>query len=341
MSAALSLGHAASPRMLEDVPRLRYVVIPPRAQPDFRTAALEGLAEQQPSIPSRFLYDSVGSALFEAITLLHEYYLTRKERSILEAQAANIVAAVGRRIEIVEFGSGSAEKTRLLLGAALQNQKSLRFVPIDISQAALQSSAVSLLNEHPELDLVAIAAEYRDALQSLPVTSVPRLFLFLGSNIGNFPRLDAQSFLAGIADQMRSEDRLLVGIDLIKDPPIIEQAYNDPAGVTAAFNKNLLSRVNRELGGEFDLTGFSHHAPYCPESAKVEMRLVADCNQWVRIEGMKGSLRFKKGDYIHTEDSHKYSLDGFQKMSGDACLTMEGQWLDEDKWFALTLLRKI
>src|SRR5579872_1256990 len=130
MSAALSLGHAASPRGLEDVPRLRYVVVPPRAQPDFRTAVLEGLAQEQPSIPSRFLYDSVGSALFEAITILHEYYLTRKERSILESQASNIISATGRRIEIVEFGSGSAEKTRLLLRAALQNQKSLRFVPI-------------------------------------------------------------------------------------------------------------------------------------------------------------------------------------------------------------------
>lgn len=340
MSAALSLGQVSSPHVLESVPRLRYVVVPPRAQPDFRTAVLDGLAQDQPSIPSRFLYDSVGSALFEAITLLHEYYLTRKERSILESQAGKIVSAVGRRIEIVEFGSGSAEKTRLLLRAALQNQQSLRFVPIDISQAALQSSAVSLLNEHPELDLVAIAAEYRDALHSLPAPGVPRLFLFLGSNIGNFPRPDAQAFLAGIAEQMRPDDRLLVGIDLIKDPAIIELAYNDPAGVTAAFNRNLMSRVNRELGGQFDLSGFSHHAPYLPESGKVEMRLMADCNQWVRIEGMKGSLRFKKGDYIHTEDSHKYSLDGFQRMSGDAGLSLEDQWLDEDQWFALTLLRK-
>jgi dimethylhistidine N-methyltransferase len=316
------------------------VVVPPKAQPDFRTAALEGLAGEQKTIPSRFLYDEVGSALFEAITRLHEYYLTRKERSILQSHAGSIISAVGKRIEMVEFGSGSAEKTRLLLEAALVNQKELRFVPIDISQAALQSSAVNLLNEHAGLDVVAIAAEYRDALHSLPTPNAPRLLLFLGSNIGNFTPLDAQSFLAGVAKQMGPDDRLLVGIDLVKDPAIIELAYNDPAGVTAAFNRNLLSRVNRELGGQFDLDGFAHRAPFLPDQNKVEMRLVAQCNQWVRIGGMKGSMRFKRGEYIHTEDSHKYSLEGFEEIAHGSGLSLVDRWIDEEKWFALTLLRR-
>lgn len=335
MSAALSLGSSK----LEAIPRLRYLVVPPQAQPDFRTAALEGLGDEQRSIPSRFLYDEVGSALFEAITCLHEYYLTRKERSILRSRAAEIVASVGKRVEIVEFGSGSAEKTRLLLGAALAGQKSLRFVPIDISQAALQASAVNLLNEHPGLDIVAIAAEYLDALQTLPEPKSPRLFLLLGSNIGNFEPLHAQSFLAQISKQMAPNDRLLVGIDLVKHASMIEVAYNDPAGVTSAFNKNLLSRVNRELGGQFDLNGFAHHAPYLEEHGKVEMRLVATQDQWVRIEGMSGSLRFKKGEHIHTEDSHKYTLDGFSALAFSSGLDLVDRWTDEDAWFALTLLK--
>lgn len=339
MSAAFSIGKTAS-RGLEDVPRLRYVVVPPRAQPGFEAAALEGLQGEQKRIPSRFLYDEVGSALFEAITRLHEYYPTREERSILEVAASQIVQAVGQRIEIVEFGSGSAEKTRLLLNATLAKQKSLRFVPIDISQAALQGSAISLLNEHPELDVVAIAAEYRDALQVLPSASGPRLLLFLGSNIGNFTQEDARSFLAGIREQMRPEDRLLVGIDLVKDPAIIELAYNDPAGVTSAFNKNLLARVNRELGGEFDLSCFEHRAVYLPDPQKIEMRLVSKCSQWIRVGGLKGSLRFKEGEHIHTEDSHKYSLEGFASMASAAGLSMVERWTDEEKWFALTLLKK-
>jgi len=339
MSAALSMGKIAAFGP-ENVSRLRYVVVPPRAQPGFREAALEGLQDEHKSIPSRFLYDEVGSALFEAITCLHEYYLTRKERTILRTAAAQIVHLVGKQIEIVEFGSGSAEKTRLLIDAALAAQKSLRFVPIDISQAALQASAVNLLNEHPTMDVVAIAAEYRDALHVLPAPSAPRLFLFLGSNIGNFTPSDAQSFLAGIAEQMKPGDRLLVGIDLVKDSSIIELAYNDPAGVTSAFNKNLLARVNRELGGEFDLSCFAHRAVYVPDQHKVEMRLVSECSQWVRIEGLKGSLQFKKGEYIHTEDSHKYSLDGFATLASGAGLTMVERWTDEDAWFALTLLKK-
>ena len=336
MSAALSMGRV----VLEDVPRLRYVVVPPRAQPGFQAAALEGLQREQKSIPSRFLYDEVGSALFEAITRLHEYYLTRKERSILQSAFSEIVQAVGDQIEIVEFGSGSAEKTRLLLNAAFAQQQTLRFVPIDISQAALKSSAISLLNELPGLEVVAIAAEYRDALQVLPQASTPRLLLFLGSNIGNFTPADSQSFLKGIAKQMRPEDRLLVGIDLVKDPTIIELAYNDPAGVTSAFNKNLLARVNRELNGEFDLNTFVHRAVYVTEAHKVEMRLVSQTAQWVRIGGLKGSLRFKTGEYIHTEDSHKYSLEGFGSLASAAGLTMVERWTDEDKWFALTLMKK-
>ncbi len=339
MSAALSMGKMIQ-EVVGDVPRLRYIVVPPRAQPGFEAAAFDGLQRELKSIPSRFLYDEVGSALFEAITRLHEYYLTRKERSILASAFKGIVRAVGAKIEIVEFGSGSAEKTRLLIDAALATQKSLRFVPIDISQAALQSSALNLLNEHPGLDVVAIAAEYRDALQVMPTPSAPRLFLFLGSNIGNFTPADATSFLKEISLQMRPEDRLLVGIDLVKDPSIIELAYNDPAGVTAAFNKNLLARVNRELHAEFELACFEHRAVYIPDANKVEMRLVSKRSQWVRIEGLKGSLQFKEGEYIHTEDSHKYSLEGFATLSAGAGLEMVERWMDEDKWFALTLLKR-
>lgn len=314
--------------------RLNLIQVPPSASPDFKQTVEEGLAAAQKHTPARFFYDQTGSDLFEKITKLPEYYLTRCEREILSNYSDEIVDAVGPVIEIIEFGSGSSCKTRSLIEAA-EGQGHLHYVPIDISGEFLKAASITLLQEYPWLEITAVAAEYSDALDHLPRKHAPRLFVFLGSNIGNFETDEAIAFLKAIASKMDDSDRLLVGMDLIKDPAIIEPAYNDAAGVTAAFNKNILKRINQELGANFDLDAFEHEAPFVPEHSRIEMRLVSQKEQDVHISALDQTYHFKRGEYIHTENSHKF-----------AELPLEGtglkavrSWTDSNKWFALTLLK--
>jgi dimethylhistidine N-methyltransferase len=246
---------------------------------------------------------------------------------------------VGGDIAIVEFGCGSAFKTRLLLDAAVVRQTGLHYMPIDISAEFLRDSAVGLLRDYDDLTVTAIAAEYNDGIAHLPEHVGPRLILFLGSNIGNFVRSEAVAFLARVRSAMRTVDRMLVGIDLVKDRAIIEAAYNDAQGVTEIFNKNLLVRVNAELGGEFDLDQFSHHAPYVEPENRIEMRLISRGAQSVRIAGLGREFTFEEGEFIHTENSHKYTLDAFASLSEDAGLGVEEFWHDPRHWFAVVLLR--
>jgi L-histidine N-alpha-methyltransferase len=314
--------------------RLNLIQVPPAASPDFKQTVEEGLAAPQKHTPARFFYDQAGSDLFEKITKLPEYYLTRCEREILAQYADEIVDAVGPVIEIVEFGSGSSCKTRSLLDAA-EGQGHLHYVPIDISGEFLRAASISLLEEYPGLEITAVAAEYSDALNHLPRKRAPRLFIFLGSNIGNFETDEAISFLKAIAGKMDDSDRLLVGMDLVKDPSIIEPAYNDSAGVTAAFNKNILRRINQELGADFDLDSFEHHAPFVKEHSRIEMRLVSTKDQDVHIPALDRTIHFKTGEFIHTENSHKFKelpLEG-------TGLRAVRSWTDSKQWFALTLLK--
>ena len=196
-------------------------------------------------------YDLAGSKLFEQICELPEYYLTRTEQKIFEDNSTDIIDALDYELAIVEFGSGNSVKTRLLINAALNRQEHLHYIPIDISSSFLKASSQALLGEIDRLSITAIAAEYADAIPIIPDPQEPRLFLFIGSNIGNFNRAEAVSFITKIREQMHSQDRLLTSFDLVKATHILEAAYNDAAGVTAAFNKNLLTRINRELGGTF------------------------------------------------------------------------------------------
>ncbi|HVT13280.1 MAG TPA: L-histidine N(alpha)-methyltransferase [Fimbriimonadaceae bacterium] len=319
---------------------LRFIQVPPSHQEESLSVAVKrGLARRQKELPSRFFYDIDGSRLFERITRLPEYYLTRCETEILERYPGEIVAAGGADFQIVEFGSGSSEKTRLILRAAVERQDDVEYVPIDISSEFLRVSSEELLADVPGLRVTALAGDYLDALKRLPHHNGSRLFLFLGSTIGNFELDEAVAFLTCIRETMRPQDRLLVGVDLKKSPSIVEPAYNDAEGVTAQFNKNILVRINRELCGHFDLSLFEHHAPWIEERSRIEMRLVSKQDQIVAIDGLGESFTFREGEYIHTENSHKWSPMAFAAICHDAGLMVCHTWHDTKHWFALNLLQ--
>jgi L-histidine N-alpha-methyltransferase len=302
-------------------------------------AVREGLGSQPKSLPTQFLYDRRGSELFEQITELPEYYPTRTERAILEARSSEIVEAAGDGAAIIEFGSGSSVKTRLLIEAALARRPELRYLPIDISFDFLKSSSAELLRDYPGLRITALGGEYFDAADSLPTHDGPRLILFLGSNIGNLTREEAVDFLRRVRGNMTAEDRMLVGLDLVKDRATLEAAYNDRQGITAEFNLNLLRRINRELDGHFDERRFQHDAPYDEVEQRIEMRLYSVGDQRVRVDGVDLSFDFADGEYIHTEWSHKYTRESFSALSAHAGLSIEHLWTDGRQWFGLALLR--
>jgi L-histidine Nalpha-methyltransferase len=320
-------------------PSLEFIEVP-TVEPgkDFASAVLDGLCAPRKSLPARFFYDTEGSELFERITRLPEYYLTRTEESILEAHASDIVRRAGNGITLMEFGSGSSCKTRVLIEAALARQGALHYVPIDISADFLGQTARRLLNEYRGLSITALAGEYSDAIRALPESEGPRLILFLGSNIGNFEHEEAIEFLSRIRQRMRDDDRMLLGLDLVKDPHVIEAAYNDAQGVTAAFNKNILARINRELGGRFDLETFRHQAPFLEDEARVEMRLISTVDQRVRVAAVEEIIHFDAGEFIHTESSHKYTFDSFGALAAQAGLRIAETWTDERRWFAQVML---
>ena len=305
----------------------------------FSQAVADGLSKQQKSLPCRYFYDLAGSKLFEQICELPEYYLTRTEQKIFDDNSTDIIDALGHELVIVEFGSGNSIKTRLLINAALNRQQHLHYIPVDISSSFLKSSSHALLGQIDRLSITAIAAEYADAIPIIPNPKEPRLFLFIGSNIGNFNRTEAVSFITKIRRRMHSRDRLLISFDLVKASRILEAAYNDAAGVTAAFNKNLLARINRELGATFAISEFDHCAPFIQEHSRIEMRLVSTCPQRVYINKLQREFTFEQGEYIHTEDSHKYTYQSFADICRAAGLEIQNQWLDKHKWFAVALLK--
>ena len=320
---------------------VKFIELPrDQEEGNFTSEVVEGLSLPQKILPCRLFYDADGSQLFEQICKLPEYYLTRTEQKILEDNVSEIIDAVGHNLALVEFGSGSSVKTRLLIDAALDCQRNLHYTSVDISSDFLRTASFSLLNEYERLSITAIAAEYNDAIPILPHHDGSRLILFLGSNIGNFRTEEAVALLGRISNQMNRDDGLLVGFDLLKDRSVIEAAYNDAAGVTAAFNKNLLARINRELGGTFTLDDFEHAAPFVEERARIEMRLISRLRQTVYISAPDGAFHFEPDEYIHTENSHKYTIGSFSQISRAAGLEMQEQWMDERAWFAVALFRR-
>ncbi len=312
---------------------------PERWQAEFAAAVRSGLSERPKRLECRYFYDEAGSLLFEEICALPEYYLTRAETEILAGCADTAAAASTAAASIVELGSGSATKTRLLIDAFLRRHGRARYVPIDISPSMLEASARGLLRDYPNLEIQALAAEYEQGLRRLHAErGRPKLVLWLGSNVGNLHRDEAAAFLRRVRGSLSAEDRLLMGIDLRKDPAVLRRAYADARGVTARFNLNLLVRINRELAGEFDPGRFRHRAEYVEGAGRVEMYLDSSADQRVRIGDLGVEVEFTAGEPVHTENSYKYSQPEIESLAAAASLRLAEQWFDQDRRFTDVLL---
>lgn len=322
--------------------RLEIVTVPHTARTaTFGEDVAAGLGAPQKHLSSKYFYDDLGSALFDAITHLPEYYLTRAETEILHESGWEIVRALEEPVEFLELGSGSAIKTRILIDEALRAQGTLRYSPIDISADALVSSARSLADAYPQLRIRGYAADYFDVLGSPELTHERRvLAMFMGSNIGNYDPTSAGALLAKMNASLRPGDGLLIGADLKKDPAVLEAAYDDPTGVTAAFDKNVLARINRELGGTFDVRAFEHVAIYDPIRGVVESFLESAREQRVRIEALGLTVAFAAGERIHTESSYKFDRDSMQRMAEGAGFGLAKTWTDGAERFGVHLFIK-
>ncbi len=305
-----------------------------------RAEVRRGLAGEGKQLPPRLFYDDRGSSLFDEITEQPEYYLTDTEREIFRRHADDIVAELDPGTSVVELGSGSADKTRLLLEALAQRQDHVTFRPIDISAGALEAAAERLRKDHPEITVEPLVATYTEGLKRLRKDRDGNalLIIFMGSSIGNMEPQDAVAFLSEVRDLMEPTDRLLLGTDLQKDPQVLEAAYNDAAGVTAEFNKNVLRRLNRDLDADFHLDRFRHHAFYNPEEHRVEMHLVSTRDQVVHLRDLDLAVNFTAGERLHTENSYKYTLPGVDELVKRAGLVRRASWFDERRWFAEHLL---
>ena len=302
---------------------------------DFEAEVRRGLSQPRKTLPTKFLYDRQGSALFEQITELPEYYPTRTELAILRAYLPEIAALVGPEALVLEFGSGSGLKTRLLLQHL---DRPIAYVPVDISRAALADSGQALSREFPGLEVLPVLADFSQRLR-LPMHSQEeqkRLVFFPGSTIGNFTPDDAAHFLGRCSKLCGPGGGLLVGTDLQKSADILEPAYDDAAGVTAAFNLNLLTRVNRELGGTFDLEAFTHRAIYDQEAGRIEMHLVSQKAQTVSLG--EARYAFEEGESILTEYSHKYTLEGFAALAARGGWAVKQVWTDPEQLFSVQYL---
>lgn len=320
--------------------RLQVIEGPrPRHAGSFAEDVRAGLTGSPKSVPSKYFYDGLGSALFDAITLLPEYYLTRAETEILRHWGWEIVRALGNPIEFIELGSGSAIKTRILIEEALRVQRTLKYSPIDISGEALRASAQALVEAFPALTVTAYAADYFSILGTETLKRSGRvLAMFMGSNIGNYEPGQGRALLRGVGASLKPGDGLLLGTDLKKDPRVLELAYDDPTGVTAAFNMNLLARMNRELGANFDLHDFTHIAAYDAQNGCVSSYLQALRAHDVRIDALETTVSFERGERMHTESSYKYSMDDVAALARETGFTLTRSWTDKAERFSVNLL---
>jgi L-histidine Nalpha-methyltransferase len=320
--------------------RLQIVNVPlPGRLPTFAEDAAAGLTATPKRLNSKYFYDAVGSALFDAITQLPEYYLTRAETDVLREWGWEIVRALGNPVEFVELGSGSAAKTRILIEEALRVQRSLRYAPVDISADALLSSAGSLVERYPELRVCGYVADYFSILDTPHLRRDEKLlFMFMGSNIGNYRPDDAVALIARVGALLKQGDGLLLGADLKKDRNDLLRAYDDDTGVTAAFNKNLLARMNRELRANFDLKEFEHVVEYDEASGGLHSYLRASSPQTVTIGETATTIHFEEGERIHTESAYKYSVESIGEIARAAGLTVARTWLDRERRFSVNLL---
>src|SRR6266853_773436 len=306
---------------------------------EFAADVRRGLSASPKHLFPKYLYDALGSRLFDAICHVDEYYPTRAEGEILTQHADEIVAGIPECRTLIELGSGSADKTRSVIEALLRNQTELLFVPVDISASALEKSSRALLAAYPALRIEAYAADYLAGLAAMqPLPDSPALILFLGSNIGNFEKAEALTFLRAIRRMLRPGDALLLGADLKKDRATLEAAYNDALGVTRAFIVNELARINRELGGNFDLWAFGLRSVYNEAAGCVEVFLESLRSQSVTIRRLDLTISFAAGERMHMENSYKYSVNDLARMATESGFELTSTWLDDQKRFSSSLL---
>ena len=305
-----------------------------------REDVVRGLSLRPRKLPPKYFYDERGAVLFERITRLEAYYPTRTELGILDRRVGEMAEAIGPGARVVEFGSGSGRKTRILLRRL---EDPVAYLPVDISRAQLLQFALSVADEFPSLEVLPVCADYTAEWVLPPREREARrnVAFFPGSTIGNFERHEARSFLARVARLCGPGGALLIGADLHKERSVLERAYDDPEGVTAAFNLNLLARINRECGADFDPAAFRHHAFYDEARRRVEMRLVAQRDLEVTMPcPSSGPIRFPfaAGDFITTEYSHKYTREDFGALAAEGGWRVERVWTDEREWFGVWLL---
>ncbi|MEM9292999.1 MAG: L-histidine N(alpha)-methyltransferase [Acidobacteriota bacterium] len=308
----------------------------------FEDEVRAGLSSNPKALPPRYLYDTLGSILFDAICELPEYYLTRAEAAILGQHSKNILSPVAPPIRIVELGSGSSTKTRALLEAALHQQNTLEYLPVDVSDSALRESSRALLNLFPDLTIHGFVADYFRALDWLAAPEhacpgVRTVILFLGSTIGNLNPEERRELLTHARAVLQPGDAFLLGADLKKDETTLLAAYNDTLGVTASFNKNVLVHLNRALEANFDPSLFAHRPRYDSELGRVEMHLESLRDQQVTLGALDLTVSFHQGETIHTESSHKFDRQLLEGLAKDTGFTLHQQWLDPDERFSENL----
>jgi len=330
------------PSLIESVLPLS-IALPPNESLGVARAAVAGLSAKKKSLPAWLFYDAAGSRLFEEITRLPEYYLTSLEQSIFSRYAAEIVAKAAGSIEqpltVVELGAGSASKTLTVLSAVVSRQGDTLYLPVDVSHAALQLASKNVQAALPQVDVQPICSEFTHE-KDLNLSSMGRrLALYIGSSIGNFDPADAIELLSWFRTQLQPGDALLLGTDMLKDVAPLLAAYNDRAGVTAEFNKNILARLNRELGANFELDAFEHRAIWNAAQSRIEMHLDSRCNQMVHVALLHRDFGFKRGESIHTENSYKFSQKQVEEMLQKSGYVLEQSWYDDKKWFGVHLAR--
>ncbi len=311
-------------------------VLNPSQQLEFLSDVIEGLSQDQKRISPKYFYDSKGSALFDQICELEEYYPTRTEMGLLKESALEIANIVEGH-HLIEFGSGSSTKIRILLDAATDLAS---YIPVDISKDHLYASAESIAQDYPDLDVIPVCADFTRTFD-LPEKAEDgnKVGFFPGSTIGNFSRQEASDFLSMTTHLLGDDGGLVIGVDLKKDPRLLRAAYNDNTGVTAEFNLNLLSRINRELDGTFELDSFTHEAHYNQDKGRVEMHLVSGKDQSVSVDGH--TFHFERDESIHTENSHKYDVEEFHNLGRQAGFNAERTWIDENDLFSIHYLRVV
>lgn len=303
----------------------------------FRDAVLAGLSGDPKALPCKFFYDARGSALFEEICRVPEYYLTRTEIAILEAHAGNIAAHIGPHARVIELGSGASRKVRILLGAL---DAPAAYVPVDISREHLRGAAAQLAEDFPDLPVIAVCADYTKpfVLPQLPGRAGKRVGFFPGSTIGNFEPEGVVSFLSHCAALLGRGGEILIGADLKKDPAVLTAAYNDRAGANAAFNLNLLERINRELDGDLDVAQFRHVAIYNEAKGRMELYVESLTEQSARIAGAR--FHFARDELIHTENSYKYAIPEFRALAARAGFRAVDAWTDRGELFSVQYFRR-